>query len=80
MKIVVLEVYHGQLERKMNAKNKVILFYVDQCDARSKNTVFLIAVKVVFLSANCARQLQRLDLGTSHAYKCHFRREFERCP
>jgi hypothetical protein len=61
-------------------KIKAILFYVDQYDACSKYTVFLIAVKVVFLSANCARQLQLLDLGTSHAYKCHFRREFERYP
>jgi hypothetical protein len=42
---------------------KEILFYVDHCDARSKNTALLIAVKVVFLPANCARQLQLLDLG-----------------
>jgi len=46
--------------------------------AHSKNTTFLITVKVVFLPANCARQLQLLDLGTSHVYKYHFGREFER--
>jgi hypothetical protein len=61
-------------------KIKGILFYVDQCDVLSKYTVSLIAVKVVFLSANCTRQLQLLDLGTSHTYKCHFGREFERSP
>jgi len=59
-------------------KIKEILFYVDQCDAHSKNTTFLITVKVVFLPANCARQLHLLDLGTSHVYKCHFGRAFER--
>jgi hypothetical protein len=59
-------------------KIKGNLFYVDQCDAHTKNTTFLIAVKVLFLPGNCARQLQLLDLETSHAYKCHFGREFER--
>jgi len=49
MNIVVFEVYLGQLDRKMNVKIKGILFSVDQCDAHSKNTAFLIALKVVFL-------------------------------
>jgi len=48
-------------------KIKEILLYVDHCDAHSKNITFLITVKFVFLPANCARQLQLLDLGTSHA-------------
>jgi hypothetical protein len=62
-----------QLDRKLVAKNHRILLFIYHCATHPQNTTFLNNVKVLFLPANCTCQLQPLDLGTIHAFKCHYR-------
>jgi hypothetical protein len=71
----ILEDYLTQLDRKLGAKNHKILLFIDHCVAYRNNTIFLRNIKVVFLPDNCISQLEPLDLGIIHAFKCHYRKE-----
>jgi hypothetical protein len=51
------------------------LLLIDLCVAHLKNTTFLCNIKAVFLPPNCSSQLQHLDLGIIHAFKCHYREQ-----
>jgi hypothetical protein len=50
-------------------KIKIILPFIDQCAAHSKNT-FLRTIKATFFPGNCTSQLQPFDVGIIHAFKC----------
>jgi hypothetical protein len=52
-----------------------ILLFSDQCAANLKNTTFHRNIKVLFLPANGASQLQPLDLRIIHAFKSHYRKQ-----
>jgi hypothetical protein len=55
------------------------LLFIDHCAAHPKNTTLLSKVRVVFLPANCSSQLEPLDLGIIHAFKCcHYRKQLIR--
>jgi hypothetical protein len=56
-------------------KNYKILLFSNQCAANLKNTTFHRNMKVLFLPANGASQLQPLDLGIIHAFKSHYRKQ-----
>jgi hypothetical protein len=69
----IFEDYLTQLDRKLGARNRKISLFIDQCTAHLKNTTFL--SNNVFLPAHCTGQLQPLDLGISHAFRCHYRKQ-----
>ncbi|XP_049522088.1 tigger transposable element-derived protein 6-like isoform X1 [Dermacentor silvarum] len=60
------------LDRKMAAKNRKILLFVDQCSAHPKETTFN-NVTVRFLPANTTSHLQPLDAGIIRNVKHHFK-------
>jgi hypothetical protein len=72
----IFEDYHTQLGRKLGANNRKILHFIDQHAAHSKNTKLFRNIEVVFVPANCTSQLQPLDLGVIHAFKCHYTKQF----
>jgi hypothetical protein len=72
----IFEEYLTQLGRKLGANNRKILLIIDQHAAHPKNTKFFSNIEVVFLPANCTGQLQPLDLGVIHAFKCHYTEQF----
>jgi hypothetical protein len=59
----------------MGAKSRKCLLFINHCAAHQKNTSFLSNIKVIFLPAKCTSQLQPLDLGIIHAFKCHYRKQ-----
>jgi hypothetical protein len=69
------EDYVTQLDRKLGTRNGKILLFTDEFAANPKSTTFLSNIKDVFLPANCTNQLQPLDLGIIHAFKCHYRKQ-----
>jgi hypothetical protein len=54
-----------QLDRKLGAKSRKILLFIDQFPAHLKNMTFLCNNKVVFLPAKCTGQLQALSMHSS---------------
>jgi hypothetical protein len=62
------------LDASMDAQNRNILLFVDNCAAHPKNTSFLINVKVIRYPANCTSVLQTLDLGVIKCYKQFYRK------
>ncbi|XP_049267194.1 tigger transposable element-derived protein 6-like [Rhipicephalus sanguineus] len=60
------------LDRKMGAKNRKILLFVDQCSAHPKDCNFT-NVTVRFLPANTTSRLQSLDAGIIRNVKHHFK-------
>jgi hypothetical protein len=51
------------------------LLFIDYSAAHLKNTTLLSKVRVVFLPANCSSQVQPLDFGIIHAFKCPYRKQ-----
>jgi hypothetical protein len=45
------------------------------CCSPKEHTTFLRNIKVVFLPVNCTSQLEPLDLGIIHAFKCYYRNQ-----
>jgi hypothetical protein len=62
----------------MGPKNCKILLFIVQYAARLKNITFLSNIKVAFHPTYCSSQLQPLDLGIIHAFKCHYRKQLIR--
>jgi len=51
----------------LDAQNRQIILFVDNCAAHPKDTSFRRNVKVVRYPANCTSTLQPLDLGIIHS-------------
>jgi hypothetical protein len=51
------------------------MLFIDHCAAHLRNTTLLCNIKAVFLPAKCMSQLQPLDMGAMHAFKCHYRKQ-----
>jgi hypothetical protein len=64
---MLVEDYLVQVDRKMGANSPAF----NWCAAHL-NTPFLKNIKVAFFPANCTHQLQLLDLGIIHAFKCSY--------
>jgi len=69
------ENHFAQLDGTVIADNLKILLFIDEYPAHSKN-MFFAFIQVMFLSHNCTRQLQPLDLGIIHAFICYYRQQF----
>ena len=74
-------VKHGRQQRffcsflhNLEAQNRQIILFVDNCAAHPKDTSFLRNVKVVRYPANCTSMLQPLDLGIIHSLKAYYRK------
>jgi hypothetical protein len=68
--IRVCALYLRQLDKeKWVLKIKRFLPFINHCAAHSKNT-FLRTRKAMFFPGDCTSQLQCLDVGIIHAFKC----------
>jgi hypothetical protein len=56
----------------LEAQNRQIILFVDNCAVHPKDTSFLRNVKVVRYLANCTSTLQPLDLGIIHSFKAYY--------
>jgi hypothetical protein len=67
----IFEDYLTQLDRKLGARNRKILLFIDQCAAHPKNTTFVNLIKNTNLS-NSATLCFSVDSSRNLFWNCSF--------
>jgi len=75
MASATFEEFLVQLDCQIGAKNRKILFFIDQCAAHPGVTTAMKNIKVIFFPPNCTNHLQPVDMGIVHAFKCLYRKQ-----